>query len=83
MTAITGTLTINVGDDTVLTDTTDLGLAWQWAEHEVNANPDMPAWDGLTYAEKCQQVADALHALRVAYGPVADDDIDDDDTEGK
>lgn len=54
---------IRTADGTVLTSSTDLGLAWAWAEHESG-----DAWSGLLYSEQCRQVADALAELRRAAG---------------
>ena len=71
-TAITGDLTITTSDGTELHDVTDLGLAWKWAEHEVNAAADLPAWDVVPYGEQCGHVAAALTELRTAYGHATD-----------
>lgn len=59
--AITGDLSITTQDGTVLEDTTDLGLAWKWAEHEHGAD-----WASLSTLEKNRTVALALAELRRA-----------------
>ena len=61
-TALTGDLSIVTSDGTTLTDSTDLGLAWKWAENEHGA-----AWKGMPYRERVLTVSDALAALRAAY----------------
>lgn len=61
--AITGELSIKASDGAVLTDVTDLGLAWQWAEHE--HGPE--AWSALTVQQRNAEVAEALAALREAH----------------
>lgn len=61
--AIVGDLSIETSDGTVLTASNDLALAWKWAEHEWGAQwAVMPNW------ERNSNVADALAALRAAYG---------------
>lgn len=65
--ALIGELSISVSGGVVLTASSDIGLAWLWAEHEVNASADLPAWTDLPYARQCVFVADALFELRVAY----------------
>jgi hypothetical protein len=57
-----GDLSIVTSDGTTLTDTTDLGLAWKWAEHE-----NGEAWARMRYTQRHADVADALAALRTAY----------------
>lgn len=61
---IVGDLSITTADGTVLTAGTDLRLAEKWAEHEHGPT----AWAGLTQVEKWATTADALDALRKAYG---------------
>lgn len=64
MAAIVGDLSITVGEGTVLTDRTDVGLAAQWAEFEHGRE----AWAALTCAQRTAETAAALNALRSAYG---------------
>lgn len=60
MKALTGELSIDC-DGAVLTASTDLQLAWKWAEHATGAE-----WAQLSYGRRCAHVADALAALRAA-----------------
>lgn len=60
--AITGDLSLDLGNGTVLRDTTDLGLAWQWAEHV--CGPEL--WARMGSAERNASVADALAELRAS-----------------
>lgn len=59
--SITGDLTITAGDGTTLRASSDLRLAWQWAEHEHGDE-----WANLSYGEQCREVSAALAALREA-----------------
>lgn len=61
--AIIGDLSIEAGDGTTLRASTDLSLAWKWAQHECGLG-----WDHMSWNEKNQTVAEALSALREAYG---------------
>lgn len=61
--AITGDLSIQTSDGTILTASNDLALAWKWAEHELGVR-----WEQLRYREQCWHVSEALGALRDAYG---------------
>lgn len=61
---IIGELSLTTADGTVLTADTDLRLAEKWAEHEHGPT----AWAALTPVEKRATTADALDALRKAYG---------------
>lgn len=61
---IIGDLFLTTADGTTLTADTDVRLAEKWAEHE--HGPD--GWAALTQAEKWATTADALDALRKAYG---------------
>lgn len=65
--AIIGSLSINASTGETLTASSDLELAWKWAEVEVNANPDLPGWDQTVYGERCAHVAAALAELQRAY----------------
>lgn len=60
MTALTGELSLD-SEGTVLTATTDLQLAWKWAEHVIGER-----WAQLSCGQCCVHVADALSALRAA-----------------
>jgi len=60
--AIIGSLSITTQDGTVLTATSDLALAWKWAEHEHGA-----LWDAMSRADRNVSVAEALGALREAH----------------
>jgi hypothetical protein len=60
--AITGELSIELADGQVLTDATDLGLAWQWAAAEYGPEE----WGKLSYGAQCAEVGSALAALRAA-----------------
>jgi hypothetical protein len=61
---IIGDLSLTTADGTILTADTDLRLAEKWAEHEHG-----PAgWAALTQPEQWATTADALDALRKAYG---------------
>lgn len=60
--AITGDLSITTKDGTILTASTDLALAWKWAEHEHGAE-----WEGMTQTARTLSVSDALGALRSAH----------------
>jgi hypothetical protein len=60
--AIVGELSIELEDGRILTDRTDLGLAWKWAEAEHGE-----LWPKLRAAEQRAAVSDALAALRAAY----------------
>lgn len=59
---LTGDLTITLADGTQLTDSTDLGLAWRWAEHEYGTQ----GWADMKFSDKTQAAADALAAIRAA-----------------
>lgn len=67
-TPLIGELTITASTGEVLTSRTDVGLAGLWAEAEVNANPELPDWSALRFAEQCEYTAEALAELRRAYG---------------
>lgn len=58
----TETYQLTTEDGTVLTSATDLGLAWEWAEHA--HGPE--AWAALSYGQQCQEAAAALDGLRAA-----------------
>lgn len=60
--AIVGDLSITTEDGTILEASTDLALAWKWAEHEHGAQ-----WQAMTGAAQNASVSDALGALRAAY----------------
>jgi hypothetical protein len=64
--AITGDLSIVTSNGTVLKDTTDLGLAWQWAESENGSE-----WADMDYIDRVLSVSDALGALRSSYAESA------------
>lgn len=59
--AITGDLTITTEDGTILSASTDLGLAWKWAEHE-----NGETWAGMPTSDRNASVAEALAELRRA-----------------
>ena len=65
MAAITGDLSITLGDGTVLTDSTDLGLAWKWAEAMHGED-----WATMPYGTRVAEAGEALTALREAYEDV-------------
>lgn len=58
---IIGDLSIVTEDGTELTASSDLQLAWKWAEHEHG-----DYWQHMSYGRQCSDVADALAALREA-----------------
>ena len=64
MEAITGDLSITLGEGVVLTARTDVALAALWAEHE--HGPE--AWAALTLGQRSVETAAALDSLRAAYG---------------
>lgn len=61
--AIIGNVSIYTTDGTTLTGSSDLDLAWQWAEYE--HGPE--AWQAMSYPAKVVTVRDALLELRRAY----------------
>ena len=61
--AIIGSLSITTQDGTVLTATSDLALAWKWAEHEHGATE----WGAMSQTARNVSVAEALGALREAH----------------
>lgn len=61
--AITGELSATLPDGTTLTDSTDLGLAWQVAEHM--AGPEK--WAAMSHTERNTDVADFLAMFRESY----------------
>ncbi len=65
--AIIGDLSIEVEDGTTLRASTDLSLAWKWAEQECGEE-----WDRMPWFEKNQAAAQALSALREAYEEVTE-----------
>jgi hypothetical protein len=67
MSAITGDLSIVTSDGTVLRASTDIALAWLWAEAEVNASTDYSAWSDVPRGEQWGHVSAALAELRRAY----------------
>jgi hypothetical protein len=67
MSAIIGELSIVTSDGATLTAGSDIALAWLWAEAEVNASTDHPAWSDLPRGEQWGHVSEALAELRRAY----------------
>lgn len=63
MSAIVGDLSLTLADGTTLTDSTDVGLARQWAEHEHGP----AAWAALTLGQQSTETAAALASLRQAH----------------
>lgn len=60
--AITGELSATLPDGTVLTDSTDLGLAWQVAEHMAGDD-----WKTMPLRVQHADVADFLAMFREAH----------------
>lgn len=60
--AITGDLSATLPDGTTLTDSTDLGLAWQVAEHMAGPN-----WATMSHTERNTDVAEFLAMFREAH----------------
>lgn len=56
-----GDVQIHLQDGTTLTSTSDLGLAWAWAQHENSAE-----WGSMSRMAKGAEVAAALTAIRDA-----------------
>lgn len=68
--AIIGELIITASTGATLTASSDIGLAWKWAETEVNASAargECKSWKDTPYGEQCAHVAEALAELRRAY----------------
>jgi len=61
-TPLIGDLTITLANGTQLTDSTDLGLARQWAEHEHGQG----RWAAMSFSAKNQAITNALAAIRTA-----------------
>jgi hypothetical protein len=60
--AIVGELSLDLGDGLVLHDSTDVGLARQWAAHVRGER-----WESMRWQDQNDDVAGALAALRAAH----------------
>lgn len=67
MSALIGELSIVTSDGTTLRASSDVALAWLWAEAEVNASTEHPAWSDVPRGEQWGHVSAALAELRRAY----------------
>lgn len=56
-----GDVRIRLSDGTTLISTSDLGLAWAWAEHEKRDE-----WESMSHTAKAAEAAAALTAIRDA-----------------
>jgi len=65
--AIIGELSIVTSTGETLSASSDVALAWLWAEAEVNASPELPAWSDTARGDQWGHVSEALAALRRAY----------------
>jgi hypothetical protein len=64
--ALIGELSIVASTGETLTAASDVALAWLWAEAEVNANTELPAWADMSRGDQWRHVSDALAELRRA-----------------
>lgn len=61
--AVTGALSMQMTDGTVLNADTDISLARQWAEHLHGPT----VWAAMTMGQQAATIADALAEIRRAY----------------